>query len=132
MSAEDNLRSPRPILSRRGKNGSWTPRKATRGGVLWTPRESGESKGGTRVAARAVRRGLERRIPLTLNRTSDRDLTPLLHAARGNRKQPEQNPVIASPSFSDVFAVTDLRNAPPYLSFVLPKERQRRDAKLVL
>ena len=61
------------------------PRKATRGGVLWTPRTSGESKGNTRVAARAVRRGLEPRIPLTLNRTSDRDSPPLLHAARGNK-----------------------------------------------
>ena len=87
MFAEDNLRRSRPILSRRGKNGSWTPRKATRGGVLWTPREIGESKGGTRVAARAVRRGLEPRIPLTLKRTSDRDFSPPLPAARGLRSR---------------------------------------------
>ena len=60
-------------------------RKATRGRVLWTPRKGGESKGETRVAARAVRRGLEPRIPLTLNRTSDRVFIPAFPAARGLR-----------------------------------------------
>ena len=59
-------------------------RKATRGSVLWTPRKGGESKGVTRVAARAVRRGLIPRIPLTLNRTSDRDFAPPQPAARRN------------------------------------------------
>ena len=59
-------------------------RKATRGSVLWTPRRSGESKGKTRVAARAVRRGLEPRIPLTLKHTSDWDEPPPLPAAREN------------------------------------------------
>ena len=59
-------------------------RKATRGSVLWTPRRSGEAKGKTRVAARAVRRGLEPRIPLTLKHTSDRDEPPPLPAAREN------------------------------------------------
>jgi len=52
----------------------------------------GESKGNTRVAARAVRRGLEPRIPLTLNRTSDRDSPPLLHAARGNKNSKKPRP----------------------------------------
>ena len=59
-------------------------RKATRGSVLWTPRKSGESKGKTRVAASAVRRGRCARIPLPLNRTSDRGFTLPLPAARGN------------------------------------------------
>ena len=59
-------------------------RKATRGSVLWTPRKGGASKGVTRVAARAVRRGLIPRIPLTLNRTSDRDFAPPQPAARRN------------------------------------------------
>ena len=63
------------------------PRKATRGSVLWTPRESGESKGGTRVAARAVRRGRCARVSLTLNRTSDRDSTTLFPAAHGLRSR---------------------------------------------
>ena len=71
-------------------------RKATRGSVLWTPRKGGEPKGGTKVAAYAVRRGWCARVSLPLRGTSDRDFTPPLHAARGNRKQPEQNPVIAS------------------------------------
>ena len=71
-------------------------RKATRGSVLWTPLKGGERKGETRVAACAVRRGLEPRIPLTLNCTSDRDFTPLLHAARKNRKRLNKNTVIAS------------------------------------
>ena len=61
------------------------PRKATRGSVLWTPRKRGEPKGATRVAARAVRRGLEPRIPLTLNCTSDRGFTSPLPAARATK-----------------------------------------------
>jgi len=61
------------------------PRKATRGSVLWTPRKRGEPKGATRVAARAVRRGLEPRIPLTLNCTSDRGFTSPLSAARATK-----------------------------------------------
>ena len=87
MFAGTNLRRSRHILSRWGKNVSWTSRKATRGRVLWTPLEGGESRGGTGVAAKAVRRGLEPRIPLTLKRTSDRDFSPPLPAARGLRSR---------------------------------------------
>ena len=121
--AETDLCRSRPILSRRGKNGSSAlpqclrrvcfattrrrrgcgsgaapasatgsglrliQRKATRGRVLWTPLEGGESRGGTGVAAKAVRRGLEPRIPLTLKRTSDRDFSPPLPTARGLRSR---------------------------------------------
>ena len=62
-------------------------RKATRGSVLWTPLEGGEPKGATGVAAGAVRRGRGTRVSLTLNRTSDRDSTPPLPAARGLRSR---------------------------------------------
>ena len=80
-------------------------RKATRGSVLWTPRKGGESKGVTRVAARAVRRGLEPRIPLTLNRTSDRDFAPPQPAARENRKRQKALSLRASAHTGVVYAL---------------------------
>ena len=59
-------------------------RKATRGSVLWTPRKGGEPKGETGVAAKAVRRGLEPSIPLTLSGASDRGFTSPYPAAHRN------------------------------------------------
>ena len=53
-----------------------------RGGIPLTPRGSGESKGGTQVAAIAKSRCRVHRIPLPLNSTSDVDRTTRQAAAR--------------------------------------------------
>ena len=45
------------------------------------PRRSGESKGATRVAAKASTRGCRPRIPLSLSGTSDKDCAPHTPAA---------------------------------------------------
>jgi hypothetical protein len=119
--AVTKLRGSRHILSRWGKNVSWTSRKATRGSVLWTPRRSGEPKGETRVAARAVRRGLEPRISLTLNRTSDRVFPRPFIAARGLRSR-QRCGRWRDPAWSlyQIRTMCDIRAHGPTLCTMLP------------
>ena len=64
------------------RNGSWTPKKGDQRKCPLDSSQRREPKGAAWVAACAVRRGLESRISLPLHGTSDRDFSPLLHAAR--------------------------------------------------